>query len=134
MIPLTEDVLKLILSPWKAKEKWFCRAGKNRQFGNCITLMKVPCKDKCINAEPALQSRHWRDIKYNMHNAIESYMFVLEASASSVLLLVHCFMFRLSESAVYRRCEQFIVLCVQLLGVGLISQSNMFITHNSFQK
>ncbi|XP_031144240.1 uncharacterized protein LOC116042262 isoform X1 [Sander lucioperca] len=57
--------------PWSNLEKkavW-------RQLGNCITLMKVPGKDKCIeciDAEPALQSRHWRDIKNHVHNTIET--------------------------------------------------------------
>lgn len=44
-----------------------------RQLGNFITLMKVPGKDKCIeciDAEPALQSRDWRDIKNQVYNTI----------------------------------------------------------------
>lgn len=46
-----------------------------RQLGSCITLMKVPGKEKwiqCTDAEPALQSRHWRDIKNHVHNTIQS--------------------------------------------------------------
>ena len=57
--------------PWTAVEKkavW-------KQLGNFITLMRVPGKNKCLectDAEPALQSRHWRDIKNYIHNTIES--------------------------------------------------------------
>ncbi|KAI7811559.1 hypothetical protein IRJ41_000349 [Triplophysa rosa] len=57
--------------PWSDGEKkavW-------RQLGNYITLAKVPGKEKClecIEAESALEKRHWMDIKNQVHNTIQS--------------------------------------------------------------
>ncbi|KAJ8286468.1 hypothetical protein GJAV_G00039570 [Gymnothorax javanicus] len=57
--------------PWSNLEK----AAVYRQFGSFITLQKVPGKDlclACLEAEPALHTRHWKDIKNQVHNLIQS--------------------------------------------------------------
>ncbi|XP_073805417.1 uncharacterized protein si:ch211-235f1.3 isoform X3 [Danio rerio] len=57
--------------PWSDAEKkavW-------RQLGTCITLLKVPGKDKCLKClekEPVLHTRGWRDVKNHVHNTIQS--------------------------------------------------------------
>ncbi|XP_063743201.1 M-phase phosphoprotein 8 isoform X1 [Eleginops maclovinus] len=47
-----------------------------RQLGDFCRLVKVPGKkdcDACLAAEPALNSRTWRDVKYFVHNSIQSF-------------------------------------------------------------
>ncbi|KAL3055987.1 hypothetical protein OYC64_018649 [Pagothenia borchgrevinki] len=46
------------------------------QMGDFCKLVKVPGKkdcDACLAAEPALNSRTWRDVKYFVHNSIQSF-------------------------------------------------------------
>ncbi|XP_067373504.1 M-phase phosphoprotein 8 isoform X2 [Channa argus] len=51
------------------------QAAVRRQFGDFCKLVKVPGKkdcDACLAAEPALNSRTWREVKYFVHNSIQS--------------------------------------------------------------
>ncbi|XP_041662533.1 M-phase phosphoprotein 8 isoform X2 [Cheilinus undulatus] len=56
---------------WSEEEQ----AAVRRQFGDFCKLMKVPGKkdcDACLAAEPALNTRTWREVKYFVHNSIQS--------------------------------------------------------------
>ncbi|XP_032384896.1 M-phase phosphoprotein 8 isoform X2 [Etheostoma spectabile] len=56
---------------WSKEEQ----AAVRRQFGDLCKLVKVPGKkdcDACLAAEPALNTRTWREVKYFVHNAIQS--------------------------------------------------------------
>ncbi|XP_068185624.1 M-phase phosphoprotein 8 isoform X2 [Antennarius striatus] len=56
---------------WSEEEQ----AAVRRQFGDLCKLVKVPGKkdcDACLAAEPALNSRTWREVKYFVHNSIQS--------------------------------------------------------------
>ncbi|XP_074513951.1 M-phase phosphoprotein 8 isoform X3 [Sebastes fasciatus] len=56
---------------WSKEEQ----AAVRRQFGDFCKLVKVPGKkdcDACLAAEPALNSRTWREVKYFVHNSIQS--------------------------------------------------------------
>ncbi|XP_061697283.1 uncharacterized protein LOC133512056 [Syngnathoides biaculeatus] len=56
---------------WSTEEQ----AAVRRQFGDFCKLLKVPGKkdcDACLAAEPALTSRTWREVKYFVHNNIQS--------------------------------------------------------------
>ncbi|XP_034742344.1 M-phase phosphoprotein 8 isoform X2 [Etheostoma cragini] len=56
---------------WSEEEQ----AAVRRQFGDLCKLVKVPGKkdcDACLAAEPALNTRTWREVKYFVHNAIQS--------------------------------------------------------------
>ncbi|XP_061647682.1 M-phase phosphoprotein 8 isoform X2 [Phyllopteryx taeniolatus] len=56
---------------WSTEEQ----AAVRRQFGDLCKLVKVPGKkdcDACLAAEPALSSRTWREVKYFVHNNIQS--------------------------------------------------------------
>ncbi|XP_037095926.1 M-phase phosphoprotein 8 isoform X1 [Syngnathus acus] len=56
---------------WSIEEQ----AAVRRQFGDFCKLVKVPGKkdcDACLAAEPALISRTWREVKYFVHNNIQS--------------------------------------------------------------
>ncbi|XP_058470675.1 M-phase phosphoprotein 8 isoform X2 [Solea solea] len=56
---------------WSEEEQ----AAVRRQFGDFSKLSKVPGKkdcDACLAAEPALSSRTWREVKYFVHNSIQS--------------------------------------------------------------
>ncbi|XP_077435661.1 M-phase phosphoprotein 8 isoform X2 [Vanacampus margaritifer] len=56
---------------WSTEEQVAVR----RQFGDLCKLVKVPGKkdcDACLAAEPALSSRTWREVKYYVHNNIQS--------------------------------------------------------------
>ncbi|XP_041857139.1 M-phase phosphoprotein 8 isoform X2 [Melanotaenia boesemani] len=56
---------------WSEEEQ----AAVRRQLGDFCKLIKVPGKkdcDACLAAEPALSSRTWREIKYFVHNSIQS--------------------------------------------------------------
>ncbi|XP_040912899.1 M-phase phosphoprotein 8 isoform X2 [Toxotes jaculatrix] len=56
---------------WSEEEQ----AAVRRQFGDFCKLVKVPGKkdcDACLAAEPALNSRTWREVKYFVHNSIQS--------------------------------------------------------------
>ncbi|XP_051938295.1 M-phase phosphoprotein 8 isoform X1 [Hippocampus zosterae] len=56
---------------WSTEEQ----AAVRRQFGDLCKLAKVPGKkdcDSCLAAEPALNSRTWREVKYFVHNNIQS--------------------------------------------------------------
>ncbi|XP_035507013.2 M-phase phosphoprotein 8 isoform X2 [Scophthalmus maximus] len=56
---------------WSEQEQ----AAVRRQFGDFCKLVKVPGKkdcDACLAAEPALNSRTWREVKYFVHNSIQS--------------------------------------------------------------
>ncbi|XP_075887040.1 M-phase phosphoprotein 8 isoform X2 [Nelusetta ayraudi] len=62
---------KRIKRLWSEEEQ----AAVRRQFGDFSKLMKVPGKkdcDACLVAEPALNSRTWREVKYFVHNSIQS--------------------------------------------------------------
>ncbi|KAM9710296.1 uncharacterized protein ACNS7B_024252 [Menidia menidia] len=56
---------------WNEEEQ----AAVRRQLGDFCKLVKVPGKkdcDACLAAEPALGSRTWREVKYFVHNSIQS--------------------------------------------------------------
>lgn len=56
---------------WSEEEQ----AAVRRQFGDFCRLVKVPGKkdcDACLAAEPALSTRTWREVKYFVHNSIQS--------------------------------------------------------------
>ncbi|XP_060909495.1 M-phase phosphoprotein 8 isoform X2 [Labrus mixtus] len=56
---------------WSEEEQ----AAVRRQFGDFCKLVKVPGKkdcDACLAAEPALNTRTWREVKYYVHNSIQS--------------------------------------------------------------
>lgn len=56
---------------WSGEEQ----AAVRRQLGDFCKLVKVPGKkdcDACLAAEPALSSRSWREVKYFVHNSIQS--------------------------------------------------------------
>ncbi|XP_029386011.1 M-phase phosphoprotein 8 isoform X2 [Echeneis naucrates] len=56
---------------WSEEEQ----AAVRRQMGDLSKLVKVPGKkdcDACLAAEPALNSRTWREVKYFVHNSIQS--------------------------------------------------------------
>lgn len=56
---------------WSEEEQ----AAVRRQFGDFSQLVKVPGKkecDRCLAAEPALSTRTWREVKYFVHNSIQS--------------------------------------------------------------
>ncbi|XP_045910809.1 M-phase phosphoprotein 8 isoform X1 [Micropterus dolomieu] len=56
---------------WSEEEQ----AAVRRQLGDFGKLVKVPGKkdcDACLAAEPALNSRTWREVKYYVHNSIQS--------------------------------------------------------------
>lgn len=56
---------------WSEEEQ----AAVRRQLGDFSKLVKVPGKkdcDACLAAEPALSSRTWREVKYFVHNSIQS--------------------------------------------------------------
>lgn len=56
---------------WSGEEQ----AAVRRQLGDFCKLIKVPGKkecDACLAAEPALSSRSWREVKYFVHNSIQS--------------------------------------------------------------
>ncbi|XP_075967677.1 M-phase phosphoprotein 8 isoform X1 [Anarhichas minor] len=56
---------------WSKEEQ----AAVRRQLGDFCKLVKVPGKkdcDACLAAEPALNSRTWREVKYFVHNTIQS--------------------------------------------------------------
>uniref|UniRef100_A0A096MD31 Uncharacterized protein n=1 Tax=Poecilia formosa TaxID=48698 RepID=A0A096MD31_POEFO len=56
---------------WSEEEQ----AAVRRQFGDFCQLAKVPGKkecDRCLAAEPALNTRTWREVKYFVHNSIQS--------------------------------------------------------------
>lgn len=62
---------KRIKRLWSAEEQ----AAVRRQLGDFCKLVKVPGKkdcDACLAAEPALNSRTWREVKYYVHNSIQS--------------------------------------------------------------
>lgn len=62
---------KRIKRLWSEEEQ----AAVRRQFGDFSKLVKVPGKkdcDACLAAEPALNSRTWREVKYFVHNSIQS--------------------------------------------------------------
>ncbi|XP_056908605.1 M-phase phosphoprotein 8 isoform X3 [Takifugu flavidus] len=67
----TEKPQKRIKRLWSEEEQ----AAVRRQFGDFCKLVKVPGKrdcDACLAAEPALNSRTWREVKYFVHNSIQS--------------------------------------------------------------
>ncbi|XP_022074150.2 M-phase phosphoprotein 8 isoform X2 [Acanthochromis polyacanthus] len=56
---------------WSEEEQ----AAVRRQLGDFCKLVKIPGKkdcDACLAAEPALNSRTWREVKYFVHNSIQS--------------------------------------------------------------
>ncbi|XP_047225981.1 M-phase phosphoprotein 8 isoform X2 [Girardinichthys multiradiatus] len=56
---------------WSEEEQ----AAVRRQFGDFCQLVKVPGKkecDRCLAVEPALNTRTWREVKYFVHNSIQS--------------------------------------------------------------
>ncbi|XP_067460454.1 M-phase phosphoprotein 8 isoform X1 [Thunnus thynnus] len=56
---------------WSEEEQ----AAVRRQLGDFCKLVKIPGKkdcDACLAAEPALSSRTWREVKYFVHNSIQS--------------------------------------------------------------
>ncbi|XP_012735507.2 M-phase phosphoprotein 8 isoform X1 [Fundulus heteroclitus] len=56
---------------WSEEEQ----AAVRRQFGDFSQLVKVPGKkecDRCLVAEPVLSTRTWREVKYFVHNSIQS--------------------------------------------------------------
>ncbi|XP_028249102.1 M-phase phosphoprotein 8 isoform X2 [Parambassis ranga] len=56
---------------WSEEEQ----AAVRRQLGDFCKLVKIPGKkdcDACLAAEPALSSRTWREVKYYVHNSIQS--------------------------------------------------------------
>ncbi|XP_042351215.1 uncharacterized protein LOC121949557 [Plectropomus leopardus] len=62
---------KRIKRLWSEEEQ----AAVRRQLGDFCKLVKVPGKkdcDACLAAEPALNSRTWREVKYFVHNSIQS--------------------------------------------------------------
>lgn len=62
---------KRIKRLWSEEEQ----AAVRRHFGDFCNLLKVPGKkdcDACLAAEPALNSRTWREVKYFVHNSIQS--------------------------------------------------------------
>ncbi|KAK0144745.1 M-phase phosphoprotein 8 [Merluccius polli] len=64
-------------TPKRAKRLWSEaeQSAVRRQLGDICMLTKVPGKkecDACLAAEPALRSRTWREVKYFVHNTIQS--------------------------------------------------------------
>lgn len=52
------------------------QAAVRRQFGDLSKLLKVPGKkdcDACLAAEPALNTRTWREVKYFVHNSMQAF-------------------------------------------------------------
>ncbi|XP_074550467.1 M-phase phosphoprotein 8 isoform X2 [Halichoeres trimaculatus] len=67
----TDKSQKRIKRLWSEEEQ----AAVRRHFGDLCKLMKVPGKkdcDACLAAEPALNTRTWREVKYFVHNSIQS--------------------------------------------------------------
>ncbi|XP_061774245.1 M-phase phosphoprotein 8 isoform X2 [Nerophis ophidion] len=70
-VPPSAKPQKRIKRLWSGEEQ----AAVRRQFGDFCNLVKVPGKkdcDACLAAEPALSSRTWREVKYYVHNSIQS--------------------------------------------------------------
>nr|XP_046259470.1 M-phase phosphoprotein 8 isoform X3 [Scatophagus argus] len=70
-VPPAAKPQKRIKRLWSEEEQ----AAVRRQFGDLCKLVKVPGKkdcDACLAAEPALNSRTWREVKYFVHNSIQS--------------------------------------------------------------
>lgn len=69
--PPAEKPQKRIKRLWSEEEQ----AAVRRQFGDFCKLAKVPGKrdcDACLAAEPVLSNRTWREVKYFVHNSIQS--------------------------------------------------------------
>ncbi|XP_026150655.1 M-phase phosphoprotein 8 isoform X2 [Mastacembelus armatus] len=70
-VPPTSKPQKRNKRLWSEEEQ----AAVRRQLGDFCKLVKVPGKkdcDACLAAEPALNSRTWREVKYFVHNSIQS--------------------------------------------------------------
>ncbi|XP_028254659.1 uncharacterized protein LOC114431278 [Parambassis ranga] len=66
------------LSPRKVRRRPWSSAEKEaiwRQLGVHVLVQSVPGKEvcqRCLDLEPALRGRHWKDIKNQVHNQIQS--------------------------------------------------------------
>ncbi|XP_029980352.1 M-phase phosphoprotein 8 isoform X2 [Sphaeramia orbicularis] len=70
-VPPTVKTQKRNKRLWSEEEQ----AAVRRQLGDFCKLVKVPGKkdcDACLAAEPALNTRTWREVKYFVHNSIQS--------------------------------------------------------------
>ncbi|XP_071394677.1 M-phase phosphoprotein 8 isoform X2 [Centroberyx affinis] len=77
MSPAGEQVASSVKTQKRTKRLWSEeeQAAVRRQLGDFCKLVKVPGKkecDACLAAEPALRSRTWREVKYYVHNTIQS--------------------------------------------------------------
>ncbi|XP_068444311.1 uncharacterized protein [Clinocottus analis] len=69
--PVPDAPGKVRRRPWSSAEKeavW-------RQLGVHVLVQSVPGKEvcqRCLDLEPALRGRHWKDIKNQVHNQIQS--------------------------------------------------------------
>lgn len=75
--PNHADVSFPVSAPSPRKRGWTEeeQAAVRRQLASSIQEMVVPCKrecDACIDAEPVLQSRTWKDIKNYVHNTLQT--------------------------------------------------------------
>ncbi|XP_027132411.1 uncharacterized protein LOC113745130 isoform X2 [Larimichthys crocea] len=71
--PVTVPVAqrKVQRRPWSSAEK----AAVWRQLGVHVLVQSVPGKEvcqRCLDLEPVLRGRHWKDIKNQVHNQIQS--------------------------------------------------------------
>ncbi|XP_059211600.1 uncharacterized protein LOC131990213 [Centropristis striata] len=70
-IPVPVGPRKVRRRPWSSAEKeavW-------RQLGVHVLVQSVPGKEvcqRCLDLEPVLRGRHWKDIKNQVHNQIQS--------------------------------------------------------------
>ncbi|KAK5602095.1 hypothetical protein CRENBAI_016732 [Crenichthys baileyi] len=71
LVPVPVSPRKVRRRPWSSAEKeaiW-------RQLGVHVLLQTVPGKEvcqRCLDLEPVLKGRHWKDIKNQVHNQIQS--------------------------------------------------------------
>ncbi|KAF7645618.1 hypothetical protein LDENG_00201220 [Lucifuga dentata] len=77
MSPAVNTVTPNVKAQKRVKRLWNEeeQAAVRRQLGEFYKLVKVPGKkdcDACLAAEPALSRRTWREVKYYVHNCIQS--------------------------------------------------------------
>ncbi|XP_034043158.1 uncharacterized protein LOC117525409 [Thalassophryne amazonica] len=77
-IPLARKEVTQSVKPQKRTKRLWSeeeQSAVRRHLGDFCKLVKVPGKkdcDACLAAEPALSTRTWREVKYFVHNSIQS--------------------------------------------------------------
>ncbi|KAM4712000.1 uncharacterized protein FYW61_021047 [Anableps anableps] len=81
LVPLESRLQNLVqvpVCPRKARRRPWSSAEKDaiwRQLGDHVLLQTVPGKEvcqRCLDLEPVLKGRHWKDVKNQVHNQIQS--------------------------------------------------------------